>query len=127
MRPEARQQVSSRFEMFLESPVIGSFKPVLRHGDFGFGNLIFDPESFALTGVIDFGFAGLGDAAIDFAGVLSSFGEAFLQKCARVYPEIKDAWERVRFYHSTFALQEALFGIENGDTEAFASGIANYL
>jgi len=127
MRPEARRQVSRQFETFLDHPAIGAFRPVLRHGDFGFGNLIFEPDSFDLTGVIDFGFAGLGDAAIDFAGVLASFGEAFLQKCARVYPEIEDMWERVRFYQSTFALQEALFGIENGDAEAFASGMAGYL
>jgi aminoglycoside 2''-phosphotransferase len=33
----------------------------------------------------------------------------------------------VQFYVGTFALQEALFGIENGDREAFQSGIADYV
>jgi len=34
--------------------------------------------------------------------------------------------ERLAFYAGTFALQEALFGIENGDRQAFENGIAAY-
>ena len=34
--------------------------------------------------------------------------------------------DRVWFYQGTFALEEALFGIENGDPKAFESGIAQY-
>ena len=36
------------------------------------------------------------------------------------------ALPRVKFALGTFALQEALFGIENGDQEAFEAGIAEY-
>jgi aminoglycoside 2''-phosphotransferase len=31
------------------------------------------------------------------------------------------------FYQGTFALQEALFGIENNDPQALASGLARYV
>jgi len=31
-----------------------------------------------------------------------------------------------KFYKSTFALQEALHGIENGDRQAFEAGIKDY-
>jgi aminoglycoside 2''-phosphotransferase len=100
---------------------------VLRHGDFGTGNLIYDPEARRMAGVIDFGGAGLGDAATDMAGLLSSYGETFLARCAAYYPAIEAASTRIRFYYGTFALQEALFGIENGDEQAFASGMATFV
>ena len=37
------------------------------------------------------------------------------------------ALPRVRFYCGTFALQEALFGVENDDRQAFQDGIATYV
>jgi aminoglycoside 2''-phosphotransferase len=127
MRPDARTLVADHFEAYLNDPHAYAFEPVLRHGDFGTGNLIYDPNAGRLAGVIDFGGAGLGDGATDMAGLLSSFGKAFLSRCARYYPEIEAASERIRFYCGTFALQEALFGIENGDKEAFRSGMETFV
>jgi len=127
MRPDARAQVATHFESYLDDPEAYTFQPVLRHGDFGTGNLIYDPDAHRMAGGIDFGAAGLGDGATDMAGLLSSFGEPFLARCASYYPAIEAASERIRFYYGTFALQEALFGIENGDEEAFASGIEAFV
>jgi aminoglycoside 2''-phosphotransferase len=127
MRPDARAQVADHFESYLNDPHAYTFEHVLRHGDFGTGNLIYDPDAGRMAGVIDFGAAGLGDGATDMAGLLSSFGEPFLARCARYYPEIEAASRRIRFYYGTFALQEALFGIENGDDEAFASGMEAFV
>ena len=76
---------------------------------------------------MDFGEATRGDPAYDFAGILSSYGEPFLRRFANTYPELDTLWERIRFYSGSFALLEALFGIENGDQEAFENGIADYL
>lgn len=36
------------------------------------------------------------------------------------------AFLAIRFYRGTFALQEALYGIEHDDREAFERGIAGY-
>jgi len=127
MRPDAQIQVADHFESYLSDPQSYAFEPVLRHGDFGTGNLIYDPEAECLAGVIDFGGACMGDGATDMAGLFSSFGEAFLLRCARYYPEIEAASERIRFYYGTFALQEALFGIENGDDGAFRAGMASFV
>lgn len=44
-----------------------------------------------------------------------------------IYPQAESLIPRARFYVSTFAIQEALFGVETGDKEAFYSGIAPYL
>jgi aminoglycoside 2''-phosphotransferase len=127
MRPDARRQVADHFESYLNDPQAYAFEPVLRHGDFGTGNLIYDPQARRMAGVIDFGSAGLGDGAADMAGLLSSFGDAFLARCARYYPQIEAARGRIRFYYGTFALQEALFGAENGDDEAFANGMETFV
>jgi aminoglycoside 2''-phosphotransferase len=126
MRREAQQEAAHHFESFLNDPTASHFEPKLRHGDFGTGNLLFDVENQTMSGIIDFGFASLGDPATDFAAVLTSFGEPFFRECAKTYPAMADALPRVRFYLGTFALQEALFGVENGDEAAFVSGMANY-
>lgn len=126
MRPDARAWAREHFETFLGDPGNFDYAPTLRHGDFGPGNILFDARARAVSGVIDFGGAGLGDPAVDFAGLLASYGERFLARCSSLYPEIASALDRARFYAGTFALQEALFGAEHGDREAFASGIAPY-
>ncbi len=81
-----------------------------------------------ISGIIDFSSAGWGDPAVDFAAILSpvSYGESFLERFAGCYPGIKAMLSRARFYVGTFALQEALNGLEDGDQEAFENGIAQY-
>lgn len=124
MRPDAREWTERHFETFLNAKA--RFDLVLKHGDFGTSNILFHRQQRMICGVIDFGSSGLGDPAYDLAGLLSSYGEAFVRRCWTVYPEIESLMHRVRFYQGTFALEEALFGIENGDPAAFESGIAKY-
>ena len=126
MRPDACEAVSQAFTEYLNHPSLHHFEPCLRHGDFGSGNILFDPGSRSISGIIDFGSACLGDPAVDFAGLYGSFGQAFYDRCVVDYPLMEAALPRVEFALSTFALQEALFGIENGDQGAFEAGIAEY-
>lgn len=127
MHPDAQQSVAEHFEGYFGQPDRYFFEPRLRHGDFGTGNLIYSPETQAMAGIIDFGSTGMGDPATDFAGLFISFGEEFYKMCLPIYPQMEQAIERVRFYCGTFALQEALFGIENDDKEAFWAGIKGYV
>ena len=69
----------------------------------------------------------MGDPAYDFAGLLSGYGEGFVGYCGDVYPEVEVYMGRIRFYQGTFALLEALFGVENGDQEAFKAGLEKYI
>jgi aminoglycoside 2''-phosphotransferase len=124
MRPDARKWTEHHFETFLNAKA--RFGLALKHGDFGASNILFDRQKRTICGVIDFGGSGLGDPAYDVAGLLSCYGEAFVRRCWKVYPEIGSFMDRVRFYQGTFALAEALFGIENGDLAAFKSGIEKY-
>jgi aminoglycoside 2''-phosphotransferase len=127
MRPDACRQVAKHFENFLGNPDTYKFEPAFRHGDFGAENIIYDPNRLSVAGIIDFGGAGLGDPAIDFAGLFASFGEEFYKQCYSIYPEMEQALERVRFYRYTFPLEEALFGIENANQVAFRDGIAEFV
>ena len=79
-----------------------------------------------ISGIIDFGSSGLGDPAYDFAGILSSYGEDFFSRVISLYPNGEEISKLVKFYKSTFALQEALHGIENNDRKAFENGVKDY-
>ncbi len=125
MRAEARARIVAHFETFLRDPHNRTISPVLTHGDFGGGNILFDAATHTATGMIDFGSAGLDDPAVDFAA-MSTIAPRFLEYCIPAYPQIQSALNRVAFYRGTFALQEAVFGVENGDEEAFRAGIAPY-
>jgi aminoglycoside 2''-phosphotransferase len=125
MRPDARKDVSEHFERFINDPRLHQFKPVIRHGDFGSCNILYDPQRYKISGIIDFGSAGLGDPAVDLAAV-STFGAAFFERILKHYPATQAELERVAFYRGTFALQEALHGWKNKDQEALESGMAVY-
>ncbi|WP_420630449.1 phosphotransferase family protein [Candidatus Leptofilum sp.] len=126
MRLDACKEVAHHFESALDDPAQVNFEPTLRHGDFGTGNLLHNPRTGQMSGIIDFGFTVLGDPAFDLAGLLN-YGESFVQEIALHYPAVEQYWPRIRFYNGTFALYEALFGIENGDEQAFQQGIAQYV
>lgn len=126
MRREACAWASRHFESFLGQESNFGYVPVLKHGDFGPGNILFDWQDRKLVGVIDFSGAGMGDPAYDFAGLLSGYGENFVRLCANFYPDLDQFYDRVLYYQGTFALVEALFGIENNDLEAFEDGIGMY-
>lgn len=64
---------------------------------------------------------------MDLAGLYTSYGEVFYQHCCTTYPAMAAALDRVHFYCDTFALEEALFGLKNGDEEAFHSGMEEYV
>ena len=126
MSANARKQVSILFETYLDTPHIYQFTPVLRHGDFGGGNIIFNSEMQAISGIIDFAFTSLGDPAVDVAG-LQFFGDEFFKVSCQVYPEMGDYEDRIKFYRGgAFALLEALFGIEHGDDEVLEEVLASY-
>ena len=127
MRPDAQAQVVNHFETFLEQPNPFKYAPVLKHGDFGASNILIDPATGSISGILDFGSCSLGDPAYDFAGLLSSYGASFVCQLGSDYPDFATLWPRIKFYQGTFALLEALFGVDNSDVDAFASGMAPYL
>jgi len=126
MRPDAREWVINHFETYFRTVRLHTYQPVLRHGDFGTCNILYDRVTQAISGVIDFGFAGMGDPALDIAAILR-YGETFMRQFSCTYPETDLLLDRARFYQGTYALQEALHGFKKGDKNAFESGMALYV
>jgi aminoglycoside 2''-phosphotransferase len=128
MRPDMRVLVSKQFEAFLSDVRNCAYTPALVHGDFGPSNILYDAQTQSISGIIDFSSVAWGDPAVDCAAILCSvsYGEQFLERFTSIYPEVEMVLPRARFYAGTFALQEALYGLEDGDREAFESGMAAY-
>lgn len=127
MRKEAKDSISKNFDSFLNHDL--DFDETIIHGDFGPTNIIFDPNSQIISGIIDFNDVSIGDPATDIASLIGPFGygEDFVKSFKPIYPEVDCLLDRARFYASTFALQEAMFGLEVGDEAAFNSGIKQYI
>lgn len=126
IRKEAQKEIEDNFTSFLNKHHNEHVKHAFVHGDFGAGNILWKRDECRIVGIIDFGGSGLGDPAYDLAGLLSSYGKDFFEKCINLYPGGRQIAERVHFYRSTFALQEALHGLEHGDPEAFENGIKDF-
>ena len=127
MRPDAVEWARRLFDNFLDDETNFAYRPVLRHGDLGASNILFDSGTGSVSGVLDFSSAALGDPAVDVAG-LASISEAFFSALyGSRKAEIGPLMHRAQFYKSTFALQEALFGARMEDQAAFQRGLAPYL
>ncbi len=88
---------------------------MLVHGDLGSYHILIDRHHCQLTGVIDFGSSGTGHPADDFAEIIHYFGESFLHKMSRGYPQIGLLIDRARFWAGTLELLWALAGLATGD------------
>lgn len=122
----AQERLRARFAAFLDDPSNFAFAPSVIHGDFGTGNLLWNPRAGSITAVIDFASAALGDPANDVAALLT-YGESFVRHGFAAYPAMEAMLPRARFYLSTFALQEALYGIEHDDPDAVERGLAPFV
>lgn len=124
----AQAEIRAHFEPYLADPRSFDYPRALVHGDFGTGNILFDPARVEFTGVIDFDFAEYGDPALDFAAIYGfrGRGAGFARRFFRVYPQLETFMPRVHFYTGTYLLQEALFGVENNEPDLIASGLEPY-
>lgn len=111
MMPHVRESVSEHFAPLLADRNFMDHAPRLINGDLAPYHIIFDRERKRINGIIDFGTAGTGDAAADFSCIIYNYGESFLSRMAKSYPEIGAAIDRARFWAGTLPLQWALSGL----------------
>ncbi|NUW31450.1 aminoglycoside phosphotransferase family protein [Nonomuraea sp. SMC257] len=95
------------------------------HGDLGGANiLVAGPAGAArVAGVLDWEAAGPGDPAVDLAALSVSVGPATRERLAAAFPGLA---ARADAYAATFALQEAVYGLREGDASAVEAGLAPY-
>lgn len=109
----AKEWVYDHFSWVVDNPYFMEHDPVLMHGDISCYHILFDEGRRRIGGVIDFGTAGIGDPAADFACVIYQYGESFLKRMSHTYPAIADHIDRARFWAGTLELQWALGGLRD--------------
>jgi len=119
--PHQVDWVERLFEPTLDAVDFFDFTPVLIHGDLSPYHILYQPESGRLTGVIDFGVAGLGDPATDLGNLIASYGESLVAKLDKNYPGLSQLMTRARFYAQALELQWVLLGVETGEYYWFTS------
>jgi aminoglycoside 2''-phosphotransferase len=109
------QGVIKHFQPVLEDEGWLRYEPALVHGDLRPHHILIDAEANQVSGIVDFGMAGVGDPAVDLACLLFHYGESFVGRMGRFYPGIAHVIDRARFCAGTFELQWALAGLRTGD------------
>lgn len=122
------EEMKDTFNQILISLKDITFKETIVHGDFGPTNIIYDQHHKCIKGIIDFSEMSIGDPAYDIASLMGTFGYglAFVEDMIPYYPAIESYIKRALLYKKTFALQEALYGVEHEDDAAFEAGIKGY-
>jgi len=109
------------FDRVLQDEDFFNFPPALINGDFASYHILYDPQAGKINGVIDFGMAGLGDAASDFGNLISIYGESFVRKMQPSYPGLEAYLTRARFYALGLELEWVLRGLESSETFWFTA------
>ena len=109
-KPE-REWVYLLFSRFLDNKANFHFNPVVIHGDFDISNILIDPNTYKVTGVIDFENTRMDDPAADF--LFFEEGPKFLNQIILNYKGITDSnfEERQRFLFGRTFLAYIEFGM----------------
>jgi len=119
------QWADDLFNSVLENPELAEYEQALIHGDLASYHILFDPQEGKITGVIDFGMAGLGDAASDIGNLINVYGESFVPKMGEAYPNLETYLPRARFYAQLLELEWVLRGFETGETFWFTAHLGS--
>jgi aminoglycoside 2''-phosphotransferase len=125
MLPHQRVWAQDLFDRILGDPLILDFEPRLVHGDLWPEHVLLDRAAGRLSGIIDFGQAGLGDPAGDLGNLLQVYGETFVRRMLSAYPEAARLLPRARCYSRVHELVWVLRGLKSGQTFWFGAHLGN--
>lgn len=117
---DAREWVRRLFKPLLLDERFMDGRLAFVNGDLAPYHILFDPGTQQISGLLDFGTAGVGDPAVDLACLINSYGETFLHWMLPAYPDLPDLIERARFWSGTLELQWLLGGLRSSDPSWFA-------
>ena len=118
--PHVRDWATEHFETHLAQKSNFEYELKMVDTDLPPYHIMFDAERKRINGIIDFGCAGLGDPAIDLGVVIYHYGESFLSRFYKTYPEAEEYLQRARFYAGAHELRWILSGIERNNIWWFA-------
>ncbi len=126
---EARTFTEQRFEAYLNEPRNFDFEPRLIHHDFDRQNLLIDPETGSLSGVIDWEGARVGNPAIDLWLPLIDFAHLDIadqmKDCLDAYGPFdrERAQVQVEFTDFLWPFHDILYGLDIGEDDFVEGGI----
>jgi aminoglycoside 2''-phosphotransferase len=118
--PHLRECVTEHFESHLADRSNFEYELKMVDTDIPPYHIMFDSARKRLSGIIDFGCAGLGDPAIDLGVIIYNYGESFFKRFYKVYPEAESYLKRARFYAGAHEVRWLLNGVESGNPFWFA-------
>jgi aminoglycoside 2''-phosphotransferase len=113
------------FGRVLDDPSVAEYQPALIHGDLASYHILFDQPPPQITGLIDFGMAGMGDPASDIGNLINIYGETFVRRMRQTYPQLERFLPRARFYSQLIELEWILRGFESGERFWFTGHLGN--
>jgi aminoglycoside 2''-phosphotransferase len=113
------------FDSVLGDPRQLEDAPRVVHGDLWPEHVLFDQAAGCLSGIIDFGQAGLGDPAGDLGNLLQVYGETFVRRMLPAYPEAARLLPRARCYSHARELEWVLRGLKSGQSFWFGAHLGN--
>lgn len=123
--PHVREWAIEHFESHLADTTNFDYELKMVNTDIPPYHIIFDNQRKRISGIIDFGCAGLGDPAVDFGVIIYNYGESFVNRFHKIYPEAETYLKRARFYAGASELRWLLAGIEKNDVWWFAAHIGS--
>jgi aminoglycoside phosphotransferase (APT) family kinase protein len=121
-RRRAEAEVSAAVSAATAARTMGG----LTHGDLGGENVLLDPACGAVVGVLDWDEATPGDPAVDLAAISAHAQPWLVAAIHDEDPTLRELTQRSAAYQGTFALQQALWGLESGNPGEVAEGLATY-
>jgi aminoglycoside 2''-phosphotransferase len=123
--PHQRAWAKKLFDRVLGDPLQLEDAPRLVHGDLWPEHVLFDRVAGRLSGIIDFGQAGLGDPAGDLGNLLQVYGETFVRRMLPAYPEAALRLPLARCYSDARELEWVLRGLKSGQSFWFGAHLGN--
>lgn len=117
---EERRAVEAFWARYFDDERYFRWTPALVHRDLGLAHILVD-ERGAVTGVIDFGDACVGDPAFDFGGLASLQGAAL---AAYGPPDDGTLAERAEIYRQIAPFHEVFYGLKIDSDEHVQAGLA---
>lgn len=111
------------FSDFLEDNQNFKFTPCVIHGDFDTSNILVDPKSYNITGIIDFEESSIFDPAADF--LFYDEGKIFLKHILDNYKGIKEEYffNRMKFLYCRTCVPYFQFGLKYNRMDIYSEGM----
>jgi aminoglycoside 2''-phosphotransferase len=120
---QPRAETDREFRAFLEDKQNFRFRPALVHGEIHSDHVLWDRGR--VTGLIDWGFASVGDPARELAPWVAHFGTLSMPRFmkGRAGPPDRTFLQRVEFYRFLIPLRRILHSATSGDLAAAREGV----